>query len=219
MLKIEASGSLNTLACHIITLLPDISDLFLDGSPDGPVMIGGNLNNINLDKLSALSGLTALVDFPKRGTSILDDYLTNNCGLFSKCYLFDAQIKTDHRGVIVPAGARLKPMRYKCTMHDYREHRKIAFHAKLLEQSWDAIFDSKDVESASRYLQSTLRDLMNENFPVKTMHMSTRDPPWMTPLTKALLKKKAKAKCRSPDGCPISLKERINAIVTENRRK
>ena len=46
MLKIEASGSLNTLACHIITLLPDISDLFLDGSPDGTVMIGGNLNNM-----------------------------------------------------------------------------------------------------------------------------------------------------------------------------
>ena len=52
MSKIEASGSLNTLAGHIIALLPDISDLFLDGSPDGTVMIGGNLNNINLDKLS-----------------------------------------------------------------------------------------------------------------------------------------------------------------------
>ena len=48
--------------------------------------------------------------------------------------------------------------------------------------------------------------------------MSTRDQPWMTPLAKALLKKKAKAKCRSPDGCPINLKERIKAIVTENRK-
>ena len=103
-------------------------------------------------------------------------------------------------------------------MHDYREHRKIAFHEKLLEQSWDVIFDSEDVESASRYLQSTLRDLMNENFAAKTVRMSTRDPPWMTALAKALLKKKAKAKCRSPDGCPVNLKERSNAIVTENRK-
>ena len=125
---------------------------------------------------------------------------------------------TDHRGVIVPAGAKLKPMRYKFTMHDYREHRKIAFHAKLLEQSWDVIFDSEDVESASRYLQSMLRDLMNENFPANTVRMSTCDPPWMTPLAKALLKKKAKAKCRSPDGCPITLKEKISAIVAENRK-
>ena len=86
------------------------------------------------------------------------------------------------------------------------------FDAKLLEQSWDVIFDSEDVESASRYLQSTLRDLMNENFPAKTVRIFTRDPPWMTPLAKA------KAKCRSPDGCPINLKDIINAIVTENRK-
>ena len=63
------------------------------------------------------------------------------------------------------------------------------FDAKLLEQSWDVIFDSEDVESASRYLQSMLRDLMNENFPANTVRMSTCDPPWMTPLAKALLKK------------------------------
>ena len=37
--------------------------------------------------------------------------------------------------------------------------------------------------------------------------------------SKALLKKKAKAKYRSPDGFPINLKERINAIVTENRTR
>ena len=67
----------------LISYLTDISDLFLDGSPDGTVMIGGDLNNMNLDKLSALSGLTALVDFPTKGTSILDNCLTNNCSLFS----------------------------------------------------------------------------------------------------------------------------------------
>ena len=68
---------------ELISYLTDISDLFLDSSPDGTVMIGGDLNNMNLNKLSALSGLTALVDFPKRGTSILENCLTNNCSLFS----------------------------------------------------------------------------------------------------------------------------------------
>ena len=31
------------------------------------------------------------------------------------------------------------------------------------------MFDSEDVESASRYLQSTLRDLINIYFPAKTV--------------------------------------------------
>ena len=64
-------------------------------------------------------------------------------------------------------------------MHDYREHRKIAFHAKLLEQSCYVIFDSEEVESASRYLHSTLHDRMNEKLPAKTVRMSTRNPPWL----------------------------------------
>ena len=84
---------------NLISYLTDVSDLFLDGSLDGTVLIGGDLNNLNLDKLSALSGLTALIDFPK-------------------CYPFDAQIKSGHRDVIVPAGAKRKPMRFKYTMHD-----------------------------------------------------------------------------------------------------
>ena len=66
------------------------------------------------------------------------------------------------------------------------------------------------MQSAFYYLQSTFRDLMNEKFQTKTMRMSMHDPRCMTPL--------AKAKCRSPDGCPINLKETINAIVTENRK-
>ena len=129
----------------LISYLTDIFDLFLDGFLDGTVLIGGDLNNINLHKLSAVIGLTALVFFPTRGTSILGNCLTNNCSSFSKSYPVTLLIKTDHRGVIVPAGAKLKPMRYKSTMHDYGEHRKIAFHAKLLEQSWDVIFDREDV--------------------------------------------------------------------------
>ena len=50
---------------------------------------------------------------------------------------------------------------------------------------------------------------------------STRDPPWMTPLAEALLKKKAKAKCRSPRvDAQLILKKELTlfAIATENRK-
>ena len=43
----------------LISYLTNIFDLFLDSSPDGTVLIDGDLNNINLHKRSALSGLTA----------------------------------------------------------------------------------------------------------------------------------------------------------------
>ena len=93
-------------------------------------------------------------------------------------------------------------------MHDYREHRKIEFHAKLLEQSGNVVFDSKDGGFTSRYLQR-LRYLMNEYFPAKTVRMSTRNPPWMTPLAKALLKEKARLNLAARMDAPLFLKKEL----------
>ena len=68
-------------------------------------------------------------------------------------------MKTDHKGVILPAGARLKPLRFSCMMRDYREHRKIMFHHKLLVQDWNHVNDNFDLDTAVSSLHSTLEKL------------------------------------------------------------
>ena len=176
----------------LIEYITDIVDQFLDRHPSGLVLCGGDLNRLDLEKLSNLSGLKALVNFPTRGNSVLDNCLTNNEALFFRCYPIAAQMKTDHKGVILPAGVRLKLLRFSCTMRDYREHRKIMFHHKLLEQDWNHVNDNFDLDTAVNSLHSTLEKLMNECFPHKSIRMSSRDPPWMSPLVKSLLKKKKK---------------------------
>ena len=105
----------------LIEYITDIADQFLACHPSGLVLCGGDLNRLDLEKLSNLSGLKALVDFPTRGNSVLDNCLTNNEALFSRCYPIVAQMKTDHRGVILPAGVGLKPLRFSCKMRDYRK--------------------------------------------------------------------------------------------------
>ena len=139
----------------LIEYIMDIVDQFLECHPSGLVLCGGDLNRLDLEKLSNLSGLKALVDFPTRGNSVLDNCLTNNEALFSRCYPIVAQMKTDHEGVILPAGVRLKPLRISCTMRDYREHRKIMFHRKLLEQDWNHVNDNFDLDTAVNSLHST----------------------------------------------------------------
>ena len=74
---------------------------------------------------------------------------------------------------------------------------KIMFHRKLLEQDWNHVNDNFDLDTAVNSLHSTLEKLMNECFPRKSIRMSSRDPPWMSPLVKSLLKKK---KTRSRKG-------------------
>ena len=60
--------------------------------------------------------------------------------------------------------------------------------------------------------------LMNECFPCKSIRMSSRDPPWMSPLVKSLLKKK-KTRSQKGGGRDLTeLTEKIGRLIAENRR-
>ena len=65
-------------------------NMFLDTYSYGVILCGGDVNKLNSDQLSMLSGLAALVDFPTRGNSILDNCLTNKPELYDQPFLFQA---------------------------------------------------------------------------------------------------------------------------------
>ena len=54
------------------------------------------------------SGLAALADFPTRGNSILDNCLTNKSELYDQPFLFQALIRTDHGGDVLPPWKKFK---------------------------------------------------------------------------------------------------------------
>ena len=140
-----------------------------------------------------MSGLTVLDDFPTRRDSVLDNCLTNRKELFSSPSSIPALMRKDHYGVILPAGCKLKPVRSKVKFRDYRDHKKILFERKLQECDWSSVTDAQDVETASTFFYKIINNLMDECFPVKSVRLSSRDPPWMTPLVKHLMKRKFKA--------------------------
>jgi hypothetical protein len=76
---------------------------------------------------ATMSGMLPLVDFPTRGPAILDNCLTNRPELFNKAYPLHIQMKTDHLGVIIPAGIKLTPLRTKISFRDYRAQNKVKF--------------------------------------------------------------------------------------------
>ena len=99
--------------------------------------------------------------------------------------------KTDHIGVILPAGAKLKPMRRKVEFRDCRKHRKEDFHKALAEEDWEDVSQSTNVNDAVNCLERKIMDHMNKCMLTKTVPISSRDPYWMSPLIKSLLKAKS----------------------------
>ena len=86
--------------------------------------------------------------FPTRGDAFLDNVFTNRQDLFEKCYPFIISTKTDHKGVVLPVGKKLKPIRQKVRIRDSRKHRKDALYLALVKENWSSVCDSMDVNEA-----------------------------------------------------------------------
>ena len=99
--------------------LIDYTDDVLDAHPQTVIVLGGDLNQMDMDQLQQLSGWNVLVDFPTRGDSHCN-CLTNRPDLFARCYNVHVSTKSDHRGVILPAGSELRPVRRKVHIRNRR---------------------------------------------------------------------------------------------------
>ena len=110
--------------CDRMDYLVNFFDTMLDKHPNISVVCGSDLNRLDLTGLKRITGWNALVDFPTRRDSFLDNCFTNRPDLFGKAYPIKMLIKTDHLGFIIPAGEKLKPIRQKVQFRDCCEHRK-----------------------------------------------------------------------------------------------
>ena len=176
----------------LMSILVDFTDNVLDAYPQTVIVLGGDFNQMDMDRLQQMSGWNAMVDFPTRGESHLDNCLTNRPDLFERCYPIHVSTKSDHRGVILPAGTKLRPARRKVYIRDRRQHKKQDLYLALAEEGWREVFQAEDVDEAVNKLESSMHAHLDRCMPVRVVTMSSRDPAWMTPLVKVMLRQKTK---------------------------
>ena len=117
-------------------------------------------------------------------------YMPNDEDLL--CIPYFVSIKTDHTAVILPSGMKLKPIRQNVCIRDCRRHRKEGLYLKLVSENWDSALNLNDVEEAVNNLEAKIKHHMDECMPLWSVHMSSRDRVWMTPLVKSLMRVKSR---------------------------
>ena len=190
---------------------------FLQENPNSVVICGGDFNQLKTEEFSSTTGLEIVVDFPARGNSTLDYCCTNRPDLFGKCFPINTLTKTDHRGVVLPAGKILKPLIYKYELRDKRDCRKLAFERQIHQYDWNSVLQPS-VENSVNELNSTILWIMNHCFPVKKVTMSSCDPYWMTPTIKILLKKRANLLARGKTTEAELLNSRLSELINRVRK-
>ena len=193
-------------------------DFVLNKHPEAAIVCGGDVNRLDMQEFKALSGWDFMVDFPTRGTACLDNCLTNRADLFGQAYSIHMLIKTDHVGFVLPAGLKLKPVRRKVLVRDCREHRKQSFYMALATLDWSDVFNAGDINKAVEVLNEKILAVMEKCMPQKSIRMSSRDPVWMSPLVKCMLRTKSRISLKNKERLSL-FNKRISEVITENRRK
>ena len=95
-----------------------------------------------------------------------------------------------------------------------REHRKIRMEKKVAEYDWSSIASAQDV--LLLHVSSVIQSLVNECFPQIRVRISSRDPPFMSPLVKHLCNLRNK---QIKMEINLDLQTQINILIREHQNR
>jgi hypothetical protein len=85
---------------------------------------------------------------------------------------------------------------------------------RLKEYNWTSVNNTRDASEAVSILTDAIGGMYNDCFPLIKVKVSSRDPPYMTPLVKHLCKMRNR---QIRMGISPELQEKINTLIRENQ--
>ncbi|EDO39180.1 predicted protein [Nematostella vectensis] len=186
-------------AAGLLDFMSDTWDQILLENPNAKIIIAGDINQLNISEFTRQHALHQMV---KKHGSV-------NKGL----------VRSDHLVVTVPPLAPVKPSRKHVSLRDTRDHRKVAMDSKLeiSKLKWAEDFNFENPEECVRTLNDRLWNLFDQSFPCIKVKMSSRDPPYMSPLIKHLCNVRNKTSRFRSEAENTIRQERINKLIRMNQ--
>ena len=150
--------------------------------------MGERWSKLNIKNLMQQHGLHQMVKVPTRQDKILDIFLTNCPLLWKPGKVHKGLVRSDHLAVTVLPSTPAKPQRKYVSFRATRDHCKIAMDTKLSAFDFTSINNLDNPEESAKLLNTSLWSMFNESFPLVRVRVSSRDPPYMSPLVKHLCK-------------------------------
>ena len=191
-------------ASDLLDFLSNCCEEILLCNPNSKIIIAGDINQLDIKDLTRHHAIQQIVKAPTRGQKTLDVFLTN-CPLYWKTpSVFQGLVRSDHLAVLVLPRITSKPIRKFVYFRDVREHRKIEMERKLADFDWSSVSTNTDLCESVRLFNDTLMTMFNDCCPLKKVKVSSRDPPYMSPLVKHLCNTVNKMTGKKNQGIPIS---------------
>ena len=164
-------------------------NVFRDQNPSSIVVLCGDFNNLDTDDLVLDCGLYDVCTEPTRGNNRLDKILCSDEIYFNGIEQFTSTLRTDHMGLVAYHGVEQSEKKVVY----YRDHRFAnKNHLNYLLDIHDLSYflNYNDPNVLLGELSNELLNLYKVACPLKRVVLSSKDPPFMTPVIKYLLRKK-----------------------------
>ena len=189
--------------------------------PESSFIIAGDFNELNQNEIMERTGLSQINKTPTRNNSILDHVYVSN-DISYKTVVCKSIVKSDHLSVIAydDKKAHEEKVTKNRIKHEIRirKPRQIALmHEKLSTQVIE--FNDGNFQDSCHSVYETITQHLNDFFPIRSITTTTKDPPFITPYIKILLRKRNKLmkKGRIHEADAIALE--INQRVIRNNSK
>ena len=165
--------------------------------------------------------MNQIVKFPTRGHNTLDVIcvpLNMHFVSFSVQKLPPLG-RSDHCAILLRTETR-QIIKKTITLRDYSPKHSAHFAESISLINWKKIFCGlRDVNDMAEIFQLNLKYVFDDSFPTKTVTVSSRDPPWVTPHVKFLMKQKDRAYHKGKIFHYMSFRERLIQAIKSSKQK
>ena len=205
-------------AKDLVEYLIDSCEQILLRDPNMNIIIAGDINKLNIHDLLSQQSLIQMVKSPTRCNNILDVFVTNVSHYWKKVQVRKSLLRSDHNIIITFPKDAIKAERTNLFFRDVRDHRKQNMFRDLDSVDWaKTLNDDLSSDVMATQLYEILWPKFETCFPLIKVRSSSRDPPFMSPLVKHLLKKRKKAMRKNDEETLIRLQNQISRLIHSNQ--
>ena len=155
------------------------------------IILAGDFNALDDSELISRNALTSIVNRPTHGDNYLDQIYVNDLS-YASVRVVESTVKTDHKAVIAYSGPQLQ------LLNKWREQRMFRCrsptqHALFLEHASQMNIELEpdaDVQTNFDIMYDIMCSVLDRFYPEREITLTSSDPHYVTPLVKAMLRKK-----------------------------
>ena len=186
---------------------------------DSLIILAGDFNQLQSTFITSIGLVEVFVGPTHAGHDLDRIYATENVYSYSRA--IDSSVSTKHKAVVVRSEPITNKVENKTkTEHKIRLHTPVqhaALMRRLATKTWQDVIDSRSSpETMFNAFYDSTSEILDEIYPTKTVTVSNRDPYFVTPSIKALLRKRNKLMHKNKIEAANALTSRIRQMITKS---